>query len=121
MAGRLITYLITGFHGDSPFGFLGFIGFILLAVGVARIISFRAQNDAPAAPGPQTFTEFSQTPPGIAPAPPHPVFSAASGAASDAYEAPRTSELEPVDPQPSVTEAETQTLPRHSPPPEIPR
>ena len=131
MVGRLITYIFTGFHDGSPFGFLGFIGFVFLAIGVARIISYRARNMQPETmSAPHANAELYQpntlanTPANIvaAPAPPQPVFSASSG---DAYEAPRTSELEPIedakDPKPSVTEAETQTLPRHSPPPELQR
>jgi hypothetical protein len=134
MVGRLITFLFTGFHDGSPFGFLGFIGFVLLAIGVARVISYRARNVPPLTiPAPQANTDLyppnkdmadalanKQASPLAASAPPQPVFSASS---NDDYAAPRTSELEPVeepkDPKPSVTEAETQTLPRHSSPPEL--
>jgi hypothetical protein len=140
MVGRLITYIFTGFHEGSPFGFLGFVGFVLLAIGVARVISYRARNGTLPAPPANTdlyppnplanslanplANSLGNTPANIqaASAPPQPVFSASS---SDTYEAPRTSELEPVeepkDPKPSVTEAETQTLPRHSAPPELQR
>jgi len=126
MVGRLITYILTGFR-DGPFGFLGFIGFVLLAVGLAKIISYHSQRNAPAAvtAAPQSDPDFQpqanlqvnpQMQTQMTPAPPQPVFSSTSG---NSYEAPRTSELEPVElPRPSVTEAETQTLPGHSPPSE---
>jgi predicted lipid-binding transport protein (Tim44 family) len=117
MAGRLISFLFSGFRGG--FGFWGFVGFVLLAIGIARIISYRQHNPAPtqAAPPPQTYPDFPQS--NVQTAPPQPVFSA-SGA--NDYAAPRTSELEPVEhSKPSITEAETQNLPRHSPPPEFQR
>src|SRR5262245_14029358 len=61
MAGRLITYIFTGFHDGSPFGFLGFIGFILLAVGVAKVVSYRARNVPPVAlPTPQINSDLYQ-------------------------------------------------------------
>ncbi|MBO0797914.1 MAG: zinc ribbon domain-containing protein [Blastocatellia bacterium] len=119
MMGRLITFILTGFR-DGPFGFWGFIGFILLAVGLAKIISYRAQAPVPAAIPPSPLdSDFQRTTPqsNFPATPPQPVFSANSG---DGYETPRTSELEPVDlPRPSVTEAETQTLPSKAQPPEF--
>lgn len=122
MVGRLITFMLTGFR-DGPFGFWGFIGFVLLAIGAAKIISYRAHTPAPAAipPSSPLDSDFQQTTPQVVfPAqaiPPQPVFSATSG---DGYETPRTSELEPVElPRPSVTEAETQTLPSKAQPPEF--
>jgi predicted lipid-binding transport protein (Tim44 family) len=119
MAGKLISFILSGFRG-GPFGFWGFIGFILLAVGLAKIITYRPQNNMPAAdaPAPQAYPEIHQPNTLANAGPPQPVFSASS--ASDDYEAPKTSELEPVEqqPKPSVTEAETQNLPRQSPPPE---
>jgi len=117
IAGKLIGFLFTGFRGG--FGFWGFVGFILLAIGIARIITYRPHVNAPAeaAPPPQVYPEFHQS--NAQTAPPQPVFSASS---ADDYRAPRTSELEPVDnPKASITEAETQNLPRHSPPPEFQR
>jgi predicted lipid-binding transport protein (Tim44 family) len=115
MAGKLIGFIFTGFR--SGFGFWGIVGFVLLAIGIARIISYRPDRHAPAAPAPQVYSDFHQS--NMHAAPPQPVFSAS---APNDYVAPRTSELEPADqPKPSVTEAETQTLPRHSPPPEFQR
>ncbi|MBO0723890.1 MAG: zinc ribbon domain-containing protein [Blastocatellia bacterium] len=120
MMGRLITFILTGFR-DGPFGFWGFIGFILLAVGLAKIISYRAQTPAVIPPSPPLDSDLHQTTSqAIFPAqavPPQPVFSANSG---DGYETPRTSELEPVElPRPSITEAETQTLPSKAQPTEL--
>jgi predicted lipid-binding transport protein (Tim44 family) len=116
MAGRLISFLFSGFRGG--FGFWGFVGFVLLAIGIAKIISYRqhAAASAQAAMPPQTYPDLHQS---NVQTTPQPVFSASG--ASD-YVAPRTSELDPVEhPKPSVTEAETQNLPRHSPPPEFQR
>jgi hypothetical protein len=118
MAGKLISFLFTGFRG-SPLGFWGFVGFVLLAIGVARIISYRPQGNAPAEAVPPTHLPSELHQSNVQTAPPQPVFSASS---ADDYTAPRTSELEPVDnPKASITEAETQNLPRHSPPPEFQR
>jgi predicted lipid-binding transport protein (Tim44 family) len=117
IAGKLIGFIFTGFR--SGFGFWGFVGFVLLAIGIARIISYRPHGNAPAeaTPPPQAYSEPHQS--NVQTAPPQPVFSTSS---ADDYVAPRTSELEPVDnPKASITEAETQNLPRHSPPPEFQR
>jgi predicted lipid-binding transport protein (Tim44 family) len=117
IAGKLIGFLFTGFRGG--FGFWGFVGFILLAIGIARIIAYRphVNASAEASPPPQVYSDLHQS--NMQGAPPQPVFSASS---ADDYVAPRTSELEPAEhPKPSVTEAETQNLPRHSPPPEFQR
>jgi hypothetical protein len=117
LAGKLVSLPFTGFRGG--FGFWGIVGLILLAIGIAKTISYRPHGNAPAeaVPPPQVHPELYQ--PNAQTAPPQPVFSASS---ADDYTAPRTSELEPVDnPKASITEAETQNLPRHSPPPELQR
>jgi hypothetical protein len=119
LAGKFISFIFSGFRG-SPFGFWGFIAFVILAIGISRIISYRPHGnvtaEAPHAPPPAN-SDFPQL--NVQTTPPHPVFSAP---VADDYVAPRTSELEPVEhPKPSITEAETQNLPHHSPPPEFQR
>jgi hypothetical protein len=117
IAGKLISFLFTGFPGG--FGFWGLAGIVLVAIGIAKIASYRSHGNATAeaAPPPQVHPEFHQS--NAQTAPPQPVFSASS---ADDYIAPRTSELEPADnPKASITEAETQNLPHHSPPSELQR
>ncbi len=107
-------FIFSGFRG-SPLGFWTFIGFILLAVGISKIVSSRPPGEtgagtSQAAPAPQARLEIQP----VHQANPQPVFSAAS---TGDYSAPRTSELEPVrDPAPSVTEDETRHLPHNASP-----
>ncbi|MGE0130058.1 MAG: hypothetical protein AB7U82_18395 [Blastocatellales bacterium] len=101
------------FTGDSFFEFWTFIGFILLAIGISKIITSRPPSAANAhntpAPAPQAQREMQL----INQVNPQPVFSAAPVVESAA----RTSELEPVrQPSISVTEDDTRHLPHNSPP-----
>lgn len=112
---KLIGFLFSGmFRGDSLIGPIIIAGFILLAIGISKIVNSRPPAAAIAqnAPVPMPQPEYAQ-------ANPHPVFSAVS---TTDREAPRTSELEPVRyPAPSVTEEETQHLPHRAPPHEFQR
>jgi hypothetical protein len=101
------------FSGDSPFGCLTFIGFILLAIGISKIISSRLPSAANSpAPAPHETHSIQQ-------ANPQPIFSAPTAVGPSV---PQTSELEPVGRlAPSVTEDETRQLPPSGPPHEISR
>jgi hypothetical protein len=111
---NFFSFIFSGFRSSPP-GFLAFIGFILLAVGISKIISSRPPGETGAgtaqatpAPPPQAYLEIQPA----HRANPQPVFSAASVAEPPA---PRTSELEPVrNPAPSVTEDETRHLPHNA-------
>jgi hypothetical protein len=110
---NFFSFIFSGFRGSPP-GFWTFIGFILLAVGISKIISSRPPGEAgigteQAAPAPpQARLEIQPFHRGH----PQPVFSAASAVEPSA---PRTSELEPVrNPAPSVTEEETRHLPHNA-------
>jgi hypothetical protein len=111
---KFFTFIFSGpFRGGSPFGFWTFIGFILLAVGISKIISSRPPGEAGAATAQPVTAPPPQARLEIHPVNPQPVFSAASATEPPA---PRTSELEPVrHPAPSVTEDETRHLPHNSP------
>ena len=107
---NFFSFIFSGpFRGGSPFGFWTFIGFILLAVGISKIITSRP----PMASNPPVSAPLGSPPP-INQANPHPVFSAP---ASVEPAAPRTSELEPGRRPPvSVTEDDTRHLPHSKPP-----
>jgi hypothetical protein len=109
---KFFSFIFAGpFRGDSPFGCLTIIGFILLAVGISKIIASRLPSvaDSPA-PAPHETHLIRQTNP-------HPVFSAPTAVGASV---PNTSELEPVGRQaPSVTEDETRNLPHSRPPHEV--
>ncbi len=113
---KFFGFIFSGFRGGSPFGFWTFIGFILLAIGISKIISSRPPNVAPVANAADSTPASPATPQGwreTHPANPQPVFSAASGIEPAA---PKTRELEPVHrAAPSVTEDETRHLPHHTP------
>ncbi|HMV49188.1 MAG TPA: zinc ribbon domain-containing protein [Blastocatellia bacterium] len=113
---KIISFIVLApFSGwRSPFGFLGFVAFILFAVGLSKYISSRAAIAA-AKPAnllfaPETFAQTSLPAAHHAPVTsPQPVFSAATLESA----APRTNELEPVRrPAASVTEEETKQLSR---------
>ncbi len=94
------------FQGDSPFGFWTFVGFILLAIGISKIITSRPPNAADS-PAPRQTHSMPQTNP-------HPVFSAPTAPGPSV---PQTSELEPVSHHaPSVIEDETRHLPHSKSP-----
>jgi hypothetical protein len=94
------------FRGGSPLGFWTFIGFILLAVGISKIITSRPPIAADS-PAPRQTHSMQQPNP-------HPVFSAPTVVGTSV---PQTSELEPVSRHaPSVIEDETRHLPHSKPP-----
>ncbi len=110
LAFKLFSFISAGpFRGGSPFGFWSFFGFILLAIGISKIISHRPSAIVTpltdSAPMPQTQANIYQS--NIQPAPPRPVFSVTSSV--------DTSELKKKrEPVPSVTEDDTQNLPDKS-------
>ncbi len=107
VAFKLFSFVFSGpFRGGSPFGFWSFIGFVLLAIGVSKIISHRPHSSAPG----QVDLHQSDFQPNLQPGPPRPMFSSASAAGSLT---PHTSELEPKrQPTSSVTEDDTRNLPK---------
>ncbi|HEV2665475.1 MAG TPA: hypothetical protein VG324_11220, partial [Blastocatellia bacterium] len=111
---KFFSFIFSGpFRGDSPFGCLTFIGFILLAIGISKIIASRHPSSAssPAQAPHQTHS--------IQQANPHPVFSALTEVGPSV---PKTSELEPVSRHaPSAIEDETRHLPDSKPPSELSR
>lgn len=111
---KFFSFIFSGpFRGGSPFGFWTFIGFVLLAIGISKIITSRPPGavDSPA-PAPAQTHSMQQ-------ANPHPVFSAPTEVSPSV---PQTSELEPVGRYtPSATEDETRHLPHSKPPHELSR
>jgi hypothetical protein len=102
LAWQFFSFIFSGFHG-SPFGFKAFIGFILLGIGIPKILASRppdaANSQAPASHHTRLLGEIDS----------HPVISAPPAVGSSV---PQTSELEPVGRRiPSVTEEETKHLP----------
>lgn len=104
---NFFSFIFSGpFRGGSPFGFWTFIGFILLAVGISKIITSRPPSDVDLPAPRQTYSMQGTNP--------HPVFSAPSAPGPSV---PQTSELEPISRHaPSVTEDETRHLPHSRPP-----
>lgn len=104
---KFFSFIFAGpFRGGSPFGFWTFIGFVLLGIGISKIISSRPPGESNQAPAPQIRHELHN-------ANPQPVFSAAL---RNDDNAPNTSELENVPRSaPSVTEDETRQLFHQSP------
>jgi hypothetical protein len=118
VAWQFFNFIFSSHFNGSPFGFWGFVGFILLAVGIPKIIASRppdlagAAGVASAAPSPAPPQTHS-----IQQGNPNPVFSAPAPAGPSV---PQTSELEPVGRQAaSVTEDETRHLPHGEPPREL--
>jgi hypothetical protein len=109
---KFFGFIFSGpFSGDSPFGCLTIIGFILLAIGISKIIASRVPSEANQAAPRQTHS--------IQQANPHPVFSAPTSVGASV---PNTSELEPVGHYaPSATEDDTRQLPHVNPPNESSR
>src|SRR5262245_32578847 len=109
---KFFSFLFSGpFRGGSPLGFWTLVGFILLAIGISKIISARPPSpaDTPASGPRETYSNIQANP--------NPVFSAPAMVEPSA---PRTSELEPVKgPAPSVTEDDTRHLPHSKPPHEL--
>jgi F0F1-type ATP synthase assembly protein I len=113
---KFFSYIFSDmFRGGSPFGFWTFIGFVLLGIGISKIITSRPPGEVNSpAPAPnQNQTHSMQQ------ANPLPVFSAPT---SVGQSVPQTSELEPVGRYtPSATEDETRHLPHSKPPHELSR
>lgn len=113
---KIISFVVLApFNGwRSPFGFLGFVAFILFAVGISKVVSARAAvaaaNPVNTPIAPEAFTQAHLQSPNRAPiTSPQPVFSAGTMESA----ASRTNELEPVRrPAASVTEDETKQLSR---------
>src|SRR5262245_41070313 len=100
---KFFNMIVSGGSVVSP---LSFIGFILLAVGVSKLLAFR-----PAEPAHKNPLAASFHPPQIQQNAP-----ASANVQSVHSSAPRTSELPSVPhPAPSVTEDDTRRFPHHSP------
>ena len=111
VAWNFFSFIFYAYRGGSPSSFWIFIGFLLLAIGISKIINSRPPSAAstPAPYGPHSNIQ----------AKPHPVFSAPAPVEPSA---PRTSELEPASPPSlSVTEDDTRHLPHSKPPHELSR
>lgn len=111
---KIISFLFFApFNGwRSPFGFGSFIAFIVFAIGISKIVSSRVVPEVQSATSnfvaPATFAA-AQPQSQMQPAPPQPVFSAATPIQESAR---RTNELAPVQPSISVTEDDTKHLAR---------
>lgn len=108
VAWRFFSFVFFSHFRGSPFGFWTFIGFILLAVGISKIVTSRPPSATDrAAPATDQARAVQQSNP-------HPVFSAP---AAPGPSVPQTSELEPISRHaPSVTEDDTRHLARNQPP-----
>jgi hypothetical protein len=109
VAMQFFKFVFSDHFSGSPFGFWAFIGFILLAVGISKIIASRLPSAAnPPAPhqtqAMRPMQEFHS----------NPAFSAQVESGSSV---PQTSELEPVNRHAtSVIEDETRQLPQSETP-----
>jgi hypothetical protein len=113
---NFFSFIFSAHRGGSPLGFWTFVGFILLAVGISKIITSRPP-DAGTAQATQSQAQREMH--SSHQVSPQPVFSAAPAVETPA---PRTSELEPVRrPSVSVTEDDTRHLPHNRPPHELSR
>jgi hypothetical protein len=107
LAWQLFRFVFSGFQG-SPSRFWTFIGFILLAIGISKIIALRHPSEANSpAPAPhQAYSMQQANTQAILPA-----------VEAIVPSAPQTNELEPVGrPAPSVIEDETKRLQHDEPP-----
>jgi hypothetical protein len=118
VAYKLFGFIFAGpFKGGSPVDFLTIVGFILLGIGISKIISSRAPLNLPAQPPPSIPNSHVRRDSQLRPQP-EPVFSATPGSET---RVPDTGELEPArDPGPSVTEDDTRQLPEFSQPRKFP-
>lgn len=103
---KFFSFIFAGpFRSGSPFGFWSLVGFVLLGIGISKIISSR-QHDAQV-PVPTSFNSSTASPQlneaQYQPIIPKPYF---SELAADTGELPGKQQ-----PMPSVTEDNTQTLP----------
>ena len=100
LAYKLLSIIFTFGRGTS-FGFWGVLGFILLGIGISKIVSSRPPEQQHKPLPNQAAGRYPQQSMHV----PHPVFSAAE------IKAPNTNELEPIrHPHASVTEDETRQL-----------
>jgi hypothetical protein len=108
VAMQFFKFVFSNHFSGSPFGFWAFIGFILLAVGISKIVASRSPSAAnPHAPAPHQTQSMRQVHS-------NPVFSAQTESGSSA---PQTSELEPISRHvTSVIEDETRQLPHSETP-----
>jgi len=102
---KFFSFIFAGpFRGGSPFGFWSLLGFVLLGLGISKIISSRPHH--PQAVAPSTFTSSTASQQineaGHQPAIPKPYF---SDLVADTGELARERH-----PRPSVTEDDTRTL-----------
>jgi predicted phage tail protein len=115
VAWQFFNFVFSSHFSGSPIGFWAFIGFILLAGGISKIIASRppsAANLPAPAPAPHQAHSMQQ-------GAPHPVFSAPAAVGPAV---PQTSELGPAGLHaPSVTEDDTRHLPQGEPPRELSR
>ena|SRR5215468_2176046 len=117
VAWQFFSFVFSSHFRGSPLGFWAFIGFILLAVGVSKIIASRPPSVANS-PTPAPHQTHSMQRTGS-----HPVYSAPTAVGPSV---PQTSELDPVgrhatSAAPSVTEDDTRHLPHNEPPREFSR
>jgi hypothetical protein len=107
VAWQFFKFVFSGFH-NSPLGFWSFIGLILLAVGISKIIASRPPVAA-GSPAPAPHQTHSMWQPDSNPALPAPPL-------ETGLSVPQTSELEPAGRHiPSVIEDETRQLPHGEP------
>jgi hypothetical protein len=112
LAWQFFNFVFSGFH-SSPFKFWTFVGFILMAVGISKIIASRPPSVAHT-PAPAPHQTYSVRDTGS-----QPVLSAPSAVSPPV---PQTSELEPVGRHaPSVIEDETRHLPHSESPRDMSR
>ena len=108
IGGGFLTVKFFGviFSGSSFLSPLSFIGFILLAIGVSKLIAYRQTDTAPQVPVARPIQPPSFPQNEIATINPQIVYSPV----------PRTSELPSIpQPTPSVTEDDTRRFPHQSP------
>lgn len=113
IGGGLVAYKFFNFvlSGDSPFGGIMVIGFILLVMGISKMVSLRTPYPPyPLHPEASQLSGLEPTPLAPPAALPQPVFSSMVTSESPSR---NTNELEPIQqPIASVTEDETRQLGR---------
>lgn len=103
---KFFSFIFAGpFRGGSPFGFWSLVGFVLLAIGISKIISSRSHEAQVIAPSSFTSSTASQqlNEAGSQPIMPKPYFSELVADTGDLHGKRQ--------PMTSVTEDNTQTLP----------
>lgn len=103
---KFFSFIFAGpFRGGSPFGFWSLVGFVLLGIGISKIISSRSHDAPVIVPSSFTSTTASQqlNEAGSQPIMPKPYFSELVADTGDLHGKQQ--------PMHSVTEDSTQTLP----------